>query len=156
MGEHFDCKSMSVSTAQSPSPADVTRAIHLPNFEHDANAFWDLCNFLMKNYTNPNGSSAPVWKQIPSAVETARKLAKKMSTVLERTQIEDIDQRQVTIFNTYVITIAILRGNVTVTEWMAHEDVDVLKALSCIYGTLTQVKARQNKLMGITFGQLPN
>lgn len=141
--------------AMAASPSDVTTAIHTVGFEENTPVFWDLCNYLMSTPGNPNSAQAHVWQQIPSAVHTARTLAKKLVVVLGKTQVEELDERQLTIYNTYLIMVSILRGANTITEWMAHEDTDVLRALSYIYGTLTQIKSRENKLVGLTFGQLP-
>lgn len=138
-----------------PSPSDVAAAIQTNGFEDNAPAFWDLCNYLMSTSVSPNSGQAHVWQQIPSAVQTARTLAKKLRIVLMKTQIEELHARKLTIYNAYLIMVSILRGTKTITEWMAHEEVDVLKALSHIYGTLTLIKSRENKLVGLTFGQLP-
>ena len=149
------CFKISMAEHTPPTPSDVTNAIHTDGFEENAPAFWDLCNYLMKTTGNPNSAQTHVWQQIPSAVHAARILAKKLKIVLMKTQVEELDARKLTIYNTYLIMVSILRGPNTITEWMAHEEVDVLKALSHIYGTLTMIKSRENKLVGLTFGQLP-
>lgn len=144
-----------MSNLSSPCPADVTNALSRDNFEQDRCAFWDLCNFMMHNYTGRNGISAPVWKQIDHPHQTAMILLRKLVTVLETAQIEEMDQKKLTIYNTYLIILCILRGTKTVTEWMAHEQHDTLKSMNYLYGTLTQIKAREHKLMPVTFGQIP-